>query len=268
MNPFRHGRSAPASPAAPSASTVVLLLAALLSTLLLTACPGYGPVSPTSASRSADVQAAAARPVTFSTEDGIALSGHVFGSGSEGVILSHMYPADQTSWYPTAERLAQEGYLVLTFDFRGYGDSGGDKEISLIDGDVTAAVSEIRRQGASAVVLTGASMGGTASLIAGDQAQQLSSIRLAGIATLSAPVEFQGLDASSAVPDLIVPLMFIAAENDVGAAGARQLEQLSSGRGRLEIVPGNDHGTDLLSGAQGEKVYALLSDFIKSCLAP
>jgi pimeloyl-ACP methyl ester carboxylesterase len=68
-----------------------------------------------------------------------------------------MYPADQSSWYATAERLAQEGYLVLTFDFRGYGDSGGEKQIDLIDGDVGAAITAIRGEGAAEVVLAGAS---------------------------------------------------------------------------------------------------------------
>jgi pimeloyl-ACP methyl ester carboxylesterase len=177
-----------------------------------------------------------------------------------------MYPADQTSWTPTAERLAAAGYLVLTFDFRGYGESGGSKDIELIDRDVSAAVDEMRKRGAAALVLAGASMGGTACLIAGDQAQALSSVRLAGIATLSAPVEFRGLSAAAAVPRITVPLLFIAAENDDGAAGARELEQLSSGKGSLKILPGADHGTDLLTGAQADATYQGLLDFLGSTL--
>jgi len=157
---------------------------------------------------------------------------------------------------------------VLTFDFRGYGGSGGQKQLDLIDRDVIAAISQIRSEGAAEVVLVGASMGGTASLVAGEQAQALDSIRLAGIATLSAPVSFRGLSASDAVPRIVTPLLFVAAEKDAGAAGARQLEDLSSGRGDLEIVAGSDHGTNLLSGSQGEKVYSLLLQFIKDSLAP
>jgi pimeloyl-ACP methyl ester carboxylesterase len=262
-------RSAVPPHRAVSALAAVLLAAALLAAVLLAglflaACGGQGVPTPTSASAAG--LPAAARAVSFTTEDGVTLSGHVFGSGHQGVVLAHMYPADQTSWYPTAERLAQQGYLVLTFDFRGYGESGGQKQIDVIDRDVRAAINEIRQQGATEAVLAGASMGGTASLIAGDGAQALSSIRLAGIATLSAPVEFRGLSAAAAVPRIVVPLLFIAAEKDAGAAGARQLEQLSSGRGDLEIVPGSDHGTDLLTGAQGEKVYSLLVQFIRDSL--
>jgi pimeloyl-ACP methyl ester carboxylesterase len=269
MSAFRHMSSTSRPRFGPEARilAVVLLTVAALASVLLTACGGNGPAA-TSTPASADKLPVPARAVSFTTDDGVTLRGHVFGSGRESVILAHMYPADQTSWYATAERLAQQGYMALTFDFRGYGESGGQKQVALIDRDVDAAIAWIRGEGASEVVLVGASMGGTASLIAGVRAQTLSSIRLAGIATLSAPVEFQGLSASDAVPRLVVPLLFIAAEKDVGAAGARELEQLSSGRGGLEIVPGSDHGTDLLTGKQREKVSALLFQFVKDSFTP
>lgn len=256
----RLSRTALRSPVLPAA----LVLAVALG-LLLSGCGGQA-ASTSSSGAPPTVATSSGRTVHFTTEDGIDLGGHVFGSGRDGVILCHMYPADQSSWYLTAQELAAQGYLVLTFDFRGYGQSGGQKEIDKIDRDVTAAITEIRTEGATAVVLAGASMGGTAALIAGDRAQALSSIRLAGIATLSAPVEFEGLSAADAVPHILVPLLFIAATGDVGAAGARQLEQLSFGKGELQILPGSDHGTNLLSGSQGAKVYQLLVGFIKTCL--
>ena len=130
-----------------------------------------------------------------------------------------MYPADQTSWTAIAEKLAQEGYLVLTFDFRGYGESGGSTRTSRTS-TVTSSrrLNYLRSAGASDIVLVGASMGGTASLIAATTLQAMSSLRLAGVVTLSAPVEFQGLSAADSVPDLVVPLLFVAAEDDAGAA--------------------------------------------------
>jgi pimeloyl-ACP methyl ester carboxylesterase len=202
------------------------------------------------------------RAVKFASEDGLTLSGRLFGSGSSAVVLAHMYPADQTSWWSTAERLADEGYLVLTFDFRGYGESEGERDIARIDRDVTGAVSFLRTAGATQLILVGASMGGTACLKAAEQAQLLSSIRLAGVVTLSAPVEFKGLSAAEAVPRLSIPLLFIAAQEDVGAEGARQLNELASGAAELRILPGSEHGTRLLEGAQKEAVYRLLMDFL------
>jgi pimeloyl-ACP methyl ester carboxylesterase len=206
------------------------------------------------------------QPVRFTTADGLTLGGHLFGSGPSAVILTHMYPADQTSWYPTAERLADAGYRVLTFDFRGYGESQGDRQIDRIDGDVAAALAYLRSAGAAEVVLVGASMGGTAALAAAAEAQSLSSMRLAGVVTLSAPVEFKGLSAVEAVPRLVVPVLLIAAEEDAGAEGARRLADLAGGPVELRILPGDEHGTRLLEGDQAETVYGLVLEFLKANL--
>jgi pimeloyl-ACP methyl ester carboxylesterase len=250
------------SPAHPPKSRGVCLLAVL--------CVVVASVSVLVAGCDEDQPAAAGagtRTVTFATEDGVTLSGHLFGSGEAGIILAHMYPADQTSWYPTAERLAQEGYLVLTFDFRGYGDSEGDKDIALIDRDALAALHAIADAGANRVVMLGASMGGTACLLAADASQPLSRLRVTGVVTLSAPVEFRGLSAADAIPRLQMPLLFIAAEDDVGAEGAQALMELSGGTGELELVPGDDHGTELLEGAQADRIWGALLDFLSANLS-
>jgi pimeloyl-ACP methyl ester carboxylesterase len=222
---------------------------------LMVACAGGGSVS-TSAT------AGMSRSVDFTTEDGVALSGHLFGSGKSGVILAHMYPADQTSWYPTAERLAQEGYLALTFDFRGYGHSQGTKQIEYLGRDVLAAIRRMVSEGCTSIVLVGASMGGTACLVAADASQIFSDFQVTGVVTLSAPVEFKGLSAAEATPRILAPLLFIAAENDVGAEGARALQELAANKGDLQIVPGAEHGTDLLTGPQADQVWGLLSQFL------
>jgi pimeloyl-ACP methyl ester carboxylesterase len=224
---------------------------------------GTGAASTSAGATSTASGAGASETVSFTAEDGVTLSGHLFGSGSSGVVLAHMYPADQTSWYPTAERLAREGYLVLTFDFRGYGDSEGTKQIRLIDKDVAAAIQAIADAGASDVALIGASMGGTASLVA---AAQATPVPVAGVATLSAPVEFKGLSAEKAVPKLTAPLLFIAAEDDAGAEGAKALQELASNKGDLKLLPGNEHGTELLEGAHADEVWGLLSGFLEQVL--
>ena len=47
-------------------------------------------------------------PVTFESRDGVTLEGRLFGDGSTGVVLSHMQPADQRSWFAFANRLADQ----------------------------------------------------------------------------------------------------------------------------------------------------------------
>lgn len=198
------------------------------------------------------------QPVSFKATDGVVLRGTLFGKGSEGVILAHMYPADQKSWFPLAGKLAEKGYLVMTFDFRGYGESGGEKVIAEIDRDLEGAYQFIRPR-VKKVFLMGASMGGTAAIRVAVRNPT------AGVVTLSAPMAFRGLDAREAVPKLTVPCLFVAAEGDDHAArAAREFNRAAkSGDRHLLIVPGPEHGTRLFGGPSGEKVEKALFAFLE-----
>ena len=211
------------------------------------------------------------RGVSFVTEDGLTLQGRIFGTGDEGVVLAHMYPADQRSWWDFAGVLAEEGYTALTFNFRGYGTVGedrseGSKEIELIPLDLQAAMDFLRSQGPDTLFLVGASMGGTASLqaAAGDAAGVAQ--RVAGVISLSSPVEFQGLDLSKV--RVQVPVLLMATEGDSQAARNVDImvqdgivEQVGG-----EVVYGesNDHGTDILDGPHGEAARARMLEFLRA----
>ncbi len=220
--------------------------------------------------RSADL--AASRPVTFRAADGIRLQGRLFGRGSVGVVLSHMLPADQTSWWDFARQLAGDGYLALTYDFRGYcpgGDAGcsqGPKEVSAIWQDVLGAIDLVRSEGASRVVLIGASMGGTASLVAASRPGE----EIAAVVTLSAPVSIEGLAAD---PDTLSKVtaakLFIAGTGDAQAAdAAQQLFATSPQPKRLDIVTSNDHGTDLLTGNQAGILRTTIFSYLQQYAPP
>ena len=206
------------------------------------------------------------RVVTFESTDGVALEGRLFGDGSTGVVLSHMRPADQRSWYAFANRLADDGYLVLTYDFRGYcpggegGCSQGDLQISAIWQDVLGAMDFVRSQGATEVALIGASMGGTASLVAAGQ--QGSDVAV--VATLSAPTSIEGLNADPGLLQQVAAnKLFIAGVGDaVAAVSAEDLYEIAPPPKRVEIFPADDHGTDLLTGSQGEAVTRLIETYL------
>ena len=206
------------------------------------------------------------RPVTFQSRDGVTLEGRLFGDGSTGVVLSHMQPADQRSWFAFANRLADEGYLVLTYDFRGYcpggqgGCSQGDLQVSAIWQDVLGAMDFVRSQGAATVALVGASMGGTASLVAAGQEGS----DVAVVVTLSAPTSIEGLDADAALLQRVdANKLFIAGVGDAAAAAsAEQLYEIAPPPKRPEIVPADDHGTDLLTGSRGEAVQRIIETYL------
>ena len=205
--------------------------------------------------------------VTFSSADGITLEGRLLGEGSVGVVLSHMRPSDQTSWWDLAEDLADEGYLVLTYDFRGYcpggvaGCSEGEQDLGEIWRDVVGAVGFIRSRGAQQVVLIGASMGGTASLMAAAQ----DGVGAEVVVTLSAPVAFEGMNLTPEVLTRVsAAKLFIAGTGDGAAAGDAQTLYASSPLPkRVEILTTDDHGTDILDGNQSGRARTLILAYLE-----
>ena len=235
------------------------ILVAAAAALFAASCGGQG--SPGSAPASSTT-------VTFPSAGGVDLAGRLFGpvDAAQGVVLAHMLPADQTSWFAEAEQLGRQGYRVLTFDFRGYcpgGDGGcseGHKDVNAAPADVAAALAYLRAHGPQRVALVGASMGGTASLIVAGQ-----DATVPAVITLSAPQAIQGMAAG---PDVLGSIdaakLFIAGLGDpTGAAQAAQaMYDLSPLPKRLEIVTADDHGTDLLSGSQGTHVAQLIDQWL------
>jgi len=210
--------------------------------------------------------------VTFTATGGVELAGRLFEAegATAGVVLAHMQPADQTSWFDYAETLADDGYRTLTFNFRGYcpgGDAGcssGQTDPSLAWRDVQAAVRFLRSTGIARVAVIGASMGGTAALVAAAQ----SSSRIGAVATLSAPISISGLVAT---PETLVAAasakLFVAGNGDATAAtDAQSLYDLSVPPKRVEILPSEDHGTDLLEGNQGPNVRQVLQIWLAQFL--
>jgi pimeloyl-ACP methyl ester carboxylesterase len=234
----------------------VLALASLVSlaALLTVACGDDVPKEP----RPAD----GAHIERITTADGLALDARLF-EPPEGfperagqlVLLLHMYPADQSAWWETARDLASSGITVLTFDFRGFGASEGDKNGSEIQRDVVAALDWARARGYEDVVIGGASMGGTAAIVAVSEVGGVD-----GILALSAPSSFRGLDADRALPDLGVPLVAMAAEGDVSAADSlkRFEERCEPGRCEITLLPGRAHGTDMMKTPEAPRVRRAL----------
>lgn len=200
------------------------------------------------------------RSVTFTTPDGVTLSGRVFGSGQRGVVLAHMYNKDQASWYGLAAELAEAGYLALTFDFRGYGTSSGDGGAAGMVEDIRAAVNEAKQQGAGGVAVVGASMGGTAAIV------EAAGSEVACLAAISAPLAFQELDAQSAVSKVRVPKLFVASEDEQGAEDTQKLFQLANEPKQIALVAGGGHGSDILKGPGAAKAKEILMSFLRTCL--
>jgi dienelactone hydrolase len=217
---------------------------------------------------------AASLPVSFTTADGVRLEGRLFGPGDgsagPGVVLAHMLPADQSSWFAEAIRLSNAGYRVLTFNFRGYcpgGDLGcseGDRDPGATAVDLAAAVDELQGTGVDRVGLVGASMGGTASLsVAAAQPAAIDAV-----ITLSAPISIGGLSVSpDALSAITAASLFIAGTGDATAAQAAQTLYDGANQPKsVQILPSDDHGTDLLTGNATSAVRGLIDGWLASYL--
>lgn len=191
----------------------------------------------------------------------VPLNGHLFGSGPIGVVLAHMRPTDQSGWFPFATSAAATGrFTLLTFDFRGYGASGGQKDFTRLDTDLSAALAYMKTTlKLQQVFLVGANMGGTASLVLGAREP------VAGIVSISSTDDFESLDALSAEPHISAPQLFIASQDDVPSR--RSLEDfVKAAREPVEqqIYSGSAYGTNLFLGPHAAQVTHRIIAFLEA----
>ena len=181
------------------------------------------------------------------TADGTRLVGHRFGHGKVAVVLAHQYDGDVCEWAPYARRLAGLGYTALAFDLRGFGLSQHRTGEALFryDQDVVAAAKLARAQGATRVLLVGASIGANAVVVAGAEAKP----SVDGVVSLSAPATFR-LDAVSAAKRSTVPVLYVAGTIDEGGIyrqDARALYRATASTDKaITLVPTAEHGVQLV----------------------
>lgn len=195
--------------------------------------------------------------------DGTRIVAHRWGTGTTAVVLVHQYPADLCQWAPYATRLAGLGYRALALDLRGFGRSQHRAYPASLRfaADIAATVKEARREGATRVVIVGASLGANAAVVAAANVRPL----VDGMVSLSAPATFR-LDAVAAAKHLQVPALYAAAEVDEGGNYARDaktmLDATPGSDKSIVIVPGAKHGVALVAGPG--RVRTAVENFLRS----
>src|SRR5262249_3257921 len=130
-----------------------------------------------------------AQVVRFRARDGVRLLSVTLGKGNVGIALGHESDGTLCNWLPFARILAKAGYRVIAFDFRNSRGSSGHvygARSQNLDLDFVAASGVLRARGSSRVFLVGASLGGTAALVAGSEVAP----SVAGVAALSAAAQW------------------------------------------------------------------------------
>jgi alpha/beta superfamily hydrolase len=190
-------------------------------------------------------------PMRFSTSDGVSLEGELRlpdGPPVGSAVICHAHPRhggskDHPILWALRNGLAQRGFAVLAFNFRGtmrsagsYG--GGRAEIK----DVDSAIGAIRSRAAGPTIVCGWSFGATVALH-----EALTDDRVGALALIGMPIEPGGVDVPP-IPGVHElrrfgrPVLLLAGEQDAYCPPAA-LEAL--GRtipaASVVILPGTDH---------------------------
>ncbi|MFF6955208.1 alpha/beta hydrolase family protein [Streptomyces sp. NPDC008317] len=200
---------------------------------------GFGCLSP---------EQAKAGSVSFPGGDGQDVEGYLTGTGGTGLVLAHQADGDVCQWVPHAQDLAADGYRVLAVNSAG-------SEVR----ELTAAAAYLRSKGVTKLLLVGASKGGTAVLSAAGAITP----PVDAVVSLSAPSTYSGMDASMVVPNLTMPVFYMAAELDSPFQDStKELSKLTkkAKENDLTIVGGFNHGVSMLSD---EANYAKVKAFLK-----
>jgi pimeloyl-ACP methyl ester carboxylesterase len=205
------------------------------------------------------------KTVSFSTGDGAAIFANVYGGGDRGVVLAHGGRFTKESWEPQARRLADAGFRVLAFDFRGFGKSHGpgdkDFDSAPFQLDVLAAVRYLHAAGAKSVSVVGGSFGGAA---AGD----------ASIASRPGEIErivMLGGAPNGPAENLKTPSLWIVARDDTSGSGPRlpgilkQYEKAPEPK-KLIVLDGSAHAQYLFATDQGERAMRDILIFLNGRL--
>jgi len=178
----------------------------------------------------------------------------VLGKSRAGVVLSNQSLQSLCSWLPFAHRLTQAGFTALLYD---YGSGTYRAEIR-------AAITKLRRRGTKRIVLLGASQGAKVAILAAGRRRHT---RAAGVVSLSAERDLNGIDIKKYAARVVRPIIFFSSENDpFGAAQASRLfyRVCPSSSKKLVMLSGDLHGIDLLSGPDGASVTQQILDFLSA----
>jgi pimeloyl-ACP methyl ester carboxylesterase len=191
--------------------------------------------------------------VVVTTADGVHLAGARFGTGKRGVLLLPQRGADLCPWWDFAVSLVHNGFHVLAIDMRGTGYSE-DASTKDYTADAVAGIAELKRAGATRVVLVGASQGAATALVTAGRVPD----QVAGVVSLSYPDNDLDVTGGTgpgphtpaqAAPLTKAPLMFCYTAGDRNIARAKPQKLVAASPAAAKQLvgrPGVSHGWDML----------------------
>ena len=188
--------------------------------------------------------------VRFPTSDGLSLEGELRmpEDGQRGsAVLCHAHPRfggskDHPILWAIRNELAQRGFAVLAFNFRGTmgsdGTYGGGRTETL---DVTAAIDRVRQISDGATVLVGWSFGANVALRVALEDERVGALVLIGF-PLTHDLDLPDTPSSAELRRFRRPVLLLSGEHDAySPPEALRALGRSFPNARVEIVSGTDH---------------------------
>jgi alpha-beta hydrolase superfamily lysophospholipase len=225
--------------------------------------------------------------VTFTSDDGVLLVGSYFtpklgiNNSTPSVILLHMLGKDRSTWNEFAQDLSHKGYVALSVDLRGHGESKR-KDNSTISYqsfvpddfknmtlDVKAAKEFlIRDKNANPykVSIIGASIGANIALNYAASDHNIKSVIL-----LSPGLDYMGVTTLSAITQYRNPIYIAATKGDSQSAKDSQTlcQKIMCHENITILEKADSHGTDMFSNDTiGAKLRNMIFSWLDSTFEP
>ncbi|MFH1776471.1 MAG: alpha/beta fold hydrolase [Candidatus Omnitrophota bacterium] len=215
------------------------------------------------------------KTVTFTTKDAVVIVGsyyyHNDNISRPAVVCLHMWQGSRQDWDELAKKLQQQGFIVLSIDLRGHGESiikreknGKEKNIhwkkfkyavySEMVNDALAAENFLLQQDnvdVQRIGLIGGSLGCSVAIKLATVSEHIRSIAL-----LSPAMNYLGVDLSRDLPKLSkkdIPILVFLEETDFNYTSGKKFFTAYPGKKRLKVYNEKGHGTRLfLSDVKSE----------------
>lgn len=163
-----------------------------------------------------------------------------------GVILVHMLHGDQSQWESFPEQLADAGFVVLSIDLRGHGESGGEVDWEMAINDLQRVWNQFTARediDQERTAFVGASIGANLALVASSNE---TAVRTAVL--LSPGLSYAGVQTEPAIHSYGErPVLIIASQEDSYAANSSTtLDENAIGNSQLIMYQDAGHGTLML----------------------
>lgn len=191
------------------------------------------------------------RASTVTAADGVRLAASmtVPSKASRGVLFIHQDGRAKEDWDALGKALLGEGNAVLAIDLRTQGANAREGQVTTpadylaMQGDVAAAIAQLKAQGVKSIALVGAELG--ANLVVN---AAIAEPAVVSLVLLSPGLELRGIIASDAVPRYGArPLLLIAAADDrAGTKAAGVLDAKALGDHEFRLLERGGRGAQLL----------------------